>query len=233
MSEVTPKGKLILMRHGQSLWNKNNLFTGWVDVPLSPKGVEEALEAGRQMADIEIDVIFVSSLMRAQLTAMIAMSQHKTDKTPVVFHKGDPKLEKWSEIKSDKTKDHCIPVFSSEKLNERMYGDLQGLNKDETRAKFGKEQVHIWRRSYDVAPPNGESLKMTADRTWPYFQEEIKPFVAEGKTVLVSAHGNSLRAIMMHLDNLSETEVVDLEIPTGVPIFYSFEGGTWNKESIE
>lgn len=222
------KTLLILMRHGQSEWNEKNIFTGWVDIPLTKKGMEEARLGGEKIADIEIDAIFVSSLMRAQLTAMIAMSEHHSNKTPfVVSREGD--INPWSAIHSEEVLKGCIPVYVSSKLNERMYGDLQGCNKDETRAKFGKEQVHIWRRSYDVAPPNGESLEMTAKRTIPYFKKEIIPFLEDGKNIFISAHGNSLRSIVMELENLSKEEVLKLEIPTGQPICYSFNKGKWEK----
>ena len=219
--------KLILMRHGQSVWNKKNLFTGWVDVPLSQQGIDEALDAGKEISEIPIDVIFVSTLMRAQLTAFLAMSQHATDKVCVLSHSYDKKKEKWG--KSQGNPDQEIPVFSAWQLNERMYGDLQGLDKDETRAKYGKEQVKVWRRSYDIPPPNGESLEMTAKRTIPYFQSEIVKYLKEGKNVLISAHGNSLRSIVMVLDGLSKQEVLELEIPTGKPLFYEFNEGNWKK----
>lgn len=213
--------KLILLRHGQSMWNKNNLFTGWVDVPLSPKGIEEALNAGKQIADISIDIIFTSTLMRAHQTAMLAMSEHHSQKTPVIQHT-EKKLAQWGKIYSDISKKEIIPVLMSWHLNERYYGELQGCNKDEMREKYGAEQVKIWRRSYDIAPPNGESLKMTAARTLPYFNEQVVPVLQQDKNVLISAHGNSLRSIIMVLDNLSEEEVLSLELPTGVPKFYQY-----------
>jgi 2,3-bisphosphoglycerate-dependent phosphoglycerate mutase len=221
--------KLILLRHGESMWNKLNLFTGWVDVPLSEKGITEALNAGEQFKNIDIDIIFVSTLIRSQMTAMLAMSKHHSGKVPVTqFPMGD-KLEKWGRIFSENQKD-IIPVIQSSEINERMYGELQGLNKAETMEKFGKEQVKIWRRSYDTPPPEGESLEMTADRSIPYFQNSIVPHLSEGKNVLVSAHGNSLRSIIMHLDGLSREDVLELEIATGVPITYNFEAGTFTKE---
>jgi 2,3-bisphosphoglycerate-dependent phosphoglycerate mutase len=222
--------KLILLRHGQSYWNQQNIFTGWVDIPLSPKGIEEALESGRLIRDIPVDVIFTSSLVRAQTTAFLAMSQHKTKKTPIVQHQGNSKIDEWSKIYSTQTANDTIPVFYSPELNERMYGELQGLNKDEMAKKFGAEQVHIWRRSYNTAPPKGESLAMTADRTLPYFTNKILPFLQQEKNVLISAHGNSLRAISMKLDHLSHEEVVHLEIPTGLPIIYNFENNKFVKQ---
>lgn len=223
--------KLILMRHGESVWNKKNLFTGWVDVPLSEKGMQEAVEGGKKIKDIPIDVIFMSSLIRAQLTGFLAMTQHSTKKTLSVQHEKG-KLLQWSEIYNDKTKEDIIPVYFSWHLNERMYGELQGNNKDEMRQKFGNEQVHIWRRSYDAAPPKGESLKDTASRTLPYFKKTIIPFLKKNKNVFIAAHGNSLRSIVMFLDRLDREGVLKLEIPTGVPLLYAFGNNKWKKEKI-
>lgn len=219
--------KLILLRHGQSVWNKKNLFTGWVDVPLSKEGIEEALAAGEKISHIPIDVIFVSSLIRAQTTAVLAMSVHNEGKTPCVLHSGEKKLEEWAEIYSEEAKKNCIPIIHAWQLNERMYGKLQGLNKQETIEKFGAEQVKIWRRSYDVAPPGGESLAMTAERAIPYFKEMVLPYLSQNKNVLISAHGNSLRAIVMYLENLSKEEVLELELATGIPLFYDYSEGLW------
>jgi 2,3-bisphosphoglycerate-dependent phosphoglycerate mutase len=224
------KSKLILMRHGQSEWNKQNLFTGWVDIPLSAQGVEEAIAGGKKMAHLPIDVIFTSTLIRAQMTTQLAMLQHSSGKVPCVMHPGEGKMESWSQIYSEATLKNCIPVYCASELNERMYGTLQGLNKQETREKFGDEQVHIWRRSYDQAPPDGESLAMTAERTLPYFKEKILPLLSQGKNVFVSAHGNSLRSIVMFLDHLSKDAVVHLEIATGEPFFYTFEGDKWSRD---
>ena len=220
--------KLILMRHGQSQWNKLNLFTGWVDVPLSQEGVDEAIDGGNKIKDIPIDVIFTSTLVRAHMTLFLAMIGHSSKKTPVFQHV-DGKMSKWGKIYNTHTTEETIPVYYSWHLNERMYGELQGLNKKETALKYGDEQVKIWRRSFDIAPPDGESLKMTAERTLPYFKKEIIPFLENGENVFISAHGNSLRSIVMHLDNLSEEEVVNLEIPTGVPIIYEYNRGKWKK----
>lgn len=222
--------KLILMRHGQSQWNLYNVFTGWVDIPLSTKGIEEALEGGRQIKDMPIDMIFTSSLIRAQMTAMLAMSMHHTGKVPVILHPGEGKLEEWARIYGEEAANHTIPVIRAWELNERMYGELQGVNKAELAERFGAEQVHIWRRSYNVAPPHGESLEMTAQRTIPYFEQKIVPELEAGRHIFVSAHGNSLRAIIMKLDNLSPQEVVKLELATGQPIIYEFENGTFTKQ---
>lgn len=223
--------QLILMRHGESTWNALNLFTGWVDVPLSLRGIEEAFEGGRRIRDIPIDVIFVSALSRASMTALVAMSLHNSGKVPVLLHPEEGKMSSWATIHNPNAQANTIPVISAWQLNERMYGDLQGLNKAETMQKYGVEQVQIWRRSYDIAPPNGESLEMTAARTLPYFDNEIVPYMKKGNNVLISAHGNSLRSIMMELDNLTKEQVVSLEIPTGVPIIYDYHDGTYKKRT--
>ncbi len=188
-------GKLVLVRHGQSQWNLENRFTGWVDVPITPLGNEEAHRAGRELLinGLKFDAAFVSELKRAQQTLDIILEELGRQDLPV---------------KKDKA------------LNERHYGDLQGLDKAETIKKFGEAQVHIWRRSFDVKPPNGESLKDTADRTLPYFHAEILPLVKAGKNVLVSAHGNSLRAIIMDLEKLTPEQIMKVEIATCRPIYY-------------
>lgn len=185
--------KLILLRHGESQWNKENRFTGWVDVPLSEKGEAEARDAGRRLRDVPIDKAYTSALQRAIRTLELALEARG----------GAP-----------------VPVERDPALNERHYGELQGLNKKETADKFGAEQVHIWRRSYDVPPPGGESLKDTAARTLPYFERKILPDLCAGQNVIVAAHGNSLRSIVMHLDRLTREQVLELNIPTGVPIVY-------------
>jgi len=188
---------LILIRHGQSIWNAASLFTGWENVELSEKGLIEAKDAGKKLSEIHFDLVFTSDLIRAQKTAEIILE-------------GNSKSGK-------------INTITDFRLNERHYGDLQGMNKDDARKEFGEEQVHIWRRSYDVPPPNGESLKMTAERTLPYFDEMIMPELKSGKNILIAAHGNSLRSIVMKLEEIDEDSIVKLEIPTGVPRIYSFE----------
>lgn len=225
--------KIVLLRHGKSEWNQKNRFTGWVDIPLSKTGVDEAQKAGKRISAIPFDVIFTSSLIRAQMTAMIAMSEHESGRTPLILHKGEGKLEEWSKIYDSKAAENCIPVYCHWELNERMYGELQGLDKDETRAQFGPDQVKIWRRSFSTPPPSGESLKMTAERSIPYFNHTILPFLKRGQNVLVAAHGNSLRSIVMDLESLSEEAVLDLEIPTGEPLCYSYQGSHWKRESID
>ena len=189
---------LVLVRHGQSEWNEKNLFTGWKDPKLTPRGVDEAIKAGKELkeAGYSFDKMFTSDLFRAQDTGRIILEQ--------------------MDIPS-------IEVIKNVSLNERNYGDLAGLNKDETRKKWGEDQVHIWRRSFDVPPPGGESLKDTAERVLPYFKENIIPELIEGLNILVAAHGNSLRALVMELEEISSEEIVELEISTGVPLVYKFE----------
>lgn len=222
--------KLILLRHGQSEWNRLNLFTGWVDIALSIAGIQEAMEAGRKIRSIPVDLIYVSSLIRAQMTAMLAMASHSSGKVPLVLHPHGAKLEAWAKIYSEEAQKMCIPVITAWELNERMYGRLQGLNKQETREKFGEAQVQRWRRSFDEPPPEGESLEMTAARTLPYFKEKILPELKKGKNIFISAHGNSLRSIMMFLDHLTKEQVVHLELKTGEPVIYTFNGDAWSKD---
>jgi 2,3-bisphosphoglycerate-dependent phosphoglycerate mutase len=184
---------LVLVRHGESQWNLENRFTGWEDVPLTDKGRREAARAGELLRGIRFDRAYSSVLQRANETLSIVLEGiGQTD----------------------------LPIERDAALNERHYGELQGLNKAETAKKFGDEQVHIWRRSYDIAPPGGESLKDTAARTLPYFERVIVPRLQGGENVLVAAHGNSLRSIVMHLDKLSREQVLELNLATGVPIVY-------------
>lgn len=219
-STKSSEAALILIRHGESLWNEKNLFTGCVDVPLTKKGVEEAVEAGKRISNIPIDMIYTSALIRAQMTAMLAMTQHRRKKVPIVMHDENEQAKAWSQIFSEETNKQCIPVVTAWQLNERMYGELQGLNKQETADKYGKEQVHVWRRSYDIPPPNGESLEMCAERAVAYFKEQIEPQLQAGKNVMIAAHGNSLRSIIMYLDKLTSQEVISLELSTGIPMLY-------------
>jgi 2,3-bisphosphoglycerate-dependent phosphoglycerate mutase len=217
--------KLILIRHGQSLWNLHNLFTGWVDVPLSAQGVQEAIAAGKRLSHEKFDIIYTSTLIRAITTAMIIMSENQEGKVPVIQKSNEPKPNEWYKIYSPATEANTIPVYSAWELNERMYGELQGLNKEETAKKYGDAQVKIWRRSYDVPPPSGEALKDTAERTIPWFQKNIEPKIKDGKNILVAAHGNSLRAIIMYLENLNKEQVLELELKTGEPIVFEAGGG--------
>ena len=224
------KPKIILMRHGQSEWNKKNVFTGWVDIPLSSKGIQEALDVGLKLADQPIDVIFVSSLIRCHMTAFLAMSQHKGGKVPVFVHEEGTSLLRLSMIYDPKTEAGTIPVYASTALNERMYGQLQGLSKQETVEKFGAEQVKMWRRSYDTMPPGGESLSMTAGRAVPYFNEKILPLFREGKNVFVCAHGNSLRAIVMNVLGLTKEQILNFEIAPSELVILSEDNGRWIRE---
>ena len=190
---------LVLVRHGQSEWNAKKLFTGWKNPGLTSAGEKEAIDAGNLIKerDIKFSIMFTSALKRAQITGQMILD--------VI----------------DQTN---IEVIKDQALNERDYGELAGLNKDDARKQWGEEQVHIWRRSYDIPPPGGESLKNTAERVLPYFNSLILPKLLQGENILVAAHGNSLRSLVMQLDNLSKDEVIALEIPTGAPIIYSFAG---------
>ncbi len=220
--------KLIIVRHGESVWNKKNVFTGWVDIPLSITGIAEAINAGKQLANINFDIVFTSVQIRAIETTMLILAQNKNDKTPVIIH-NEGKMKEWTTIYNEEMVKTIIPVYCDWHLNERYYGELQGKNKTETAVIYGDEQVHQWRRSYDIPPPNGESLKDTAERTIPFFEEFILSQLVAGKTVLVSAHGNSLRSIIMFIEKLTKEEILSLEIPTGKPLFYDFKNGQLEK----
>jgi len=189
---------LVLVRHGQSEWNEKNLFTGWKDPKLTQKGVDEARKAGDELsqAGYSFDKMFTSDLFRAQETGRIILEQMGTPSVITI-------------------KDQC--------LNERSYGDLAGLNKDEARKKWGNDQVHEWRRSFDIQPPGGESLKDTAERVLPYFKENVIPELEKGLNILIAAHGNSLRALVMDLEKIHSEEIVKLEIATGIPLIYKFD----------
>ncbi|ASY58826.1 MULTISPECIES: 2,3-bisphosphoglycerate-dependent phosphoglycerate mutase [Sinorhizobium] len=191
-------GTLVLVRHGQSEWNLKNLFTGWRDPDLTELGVEEAKAGGKALAEygIKFDIAFTSDLVRAQRTCQMVL---------------------------DAVGQSSLETIRDQALNERDYGDLSGLNKDDARAKWGEEQVHIWRRSYDVPPPGGESLRDTGARVWPYYLTEILPRVLAGEKVLVAAHGNSLRSLVMVLDRLTKEQVLNLNLATGVPMVYKLK----------
>ena len=186
---------LVIFRHGQSVWNLENKFTGWVDVELTEKGIQEAKNAGEKLKSFHFDVAYASDLKRAQNTLSIALEV------------------------AGKT----VPTTYNKALNERMYGDLQGLDKTETAKKYGDEQVKIWRRSYDVPPPNGESLKDTTARVIPYYKAEIEPQLKAGKNVVIAAHGNSLRALIMYLENMTPAQILEFEIGTGIPRLYELD----------
>tara|TARA_Y100000766_G_C18836717_1_gene570828 strand:- start:326 stop:949 length:624 start_codon:yes stop_codon:yes gene_type:complete len=200
---------LLLVRHGQSEWNEKNLFTGWEDPGLTKKGEDEAKNAGLLIKELGInfDHLFTSALIRAQLTGSIILNEIGQNEMPTTKNKA---------------------------LNERFYGDLQGLNKDECREKWGEEKVQMWRRSYEMGPPGGETLKETGERVIPYFKEEINPLILKGKNILIAAHGNSLRSLIKFLDNVSDEDIVKLEIPTGAPIHYIFneDGNVIKKQNL-
>ena len=200
---------LLLVRHGQSEWNEKNLFTGWEDPGLTKKGEDEAQNAGLLIKELGInfDHLFTSALIRAQLTGSIILNEIGQNE---------------------------IPTTKNQALNERFYGDLQGLNKDECREKWGEEKVQMWRRSYEMGPPGGETLKETGERVIPYFKEEINPLILKGKNILIAAHGNSLRSLIKFLDNVSDEDIVKLEIPTGAPIHYIFneDGRVIKKQNL-
>lgn len=221
--------KLILMRHGQSEWNKKNIFTGWVDIPLSMEGIQESFKGGERIKDIPIDFVYTSTLNRGIMTACLAMSKHSSGKILLFQHEGI--LQQWGECQKEGL-EMTIPTVMAWQLNERKYGELQGQNKDEMRKKYGKEQVELWRRSFNEAPPGGESLKMTCERTLPYFQKEIMPYLAAKKNVLVVAHGNSLRSIVMDLEKITEKKIPLLEIPTALPLVYHYQEGKWRKDDL-
>lgn len=201
--------RLVLVRHGQSEWNEKNLFTGWRDPDLTAQGVDEARRAGRALkaAGLHFDLGFTSLLQRAQKTCALLLEEQ-----------GQPEL----------------PVTRHEELNERDYGDLAGLNKDDARKKWGADQVHIWRRSFDIPPPGGESLKDTAERVLPFFDAHIMPLICDGKDILIAAHGNSLRALVMQLDGLSAEEIIGINIGTGEPYCYEMtaNGSVADKQII-
>jgi 2,3-bisphosphoglycerate-dependent phosphoglycerate mutase len=223
--------KLILMRHGRSSWNRQNIFTGCVDIPLDEKGVEEAIAAGNQIKDIPIDVIYTSTLIRAQMTVVLALMNHSSGKVPVFVDPQDIEHADWAKIHCPKTELTTIPAHRHWELNERYYGDLQGMNKAEMTAEFGENQVQLWRRSFTVKPPNGESLEDTAARTLPFFEKAIVPYIKNNQTVFIAAHGNSLRSIIMELEKISKEDIVSLEIPTGIPMIYTYEQGRWLKST--
>ena len=209
-----------MVRHGQSQWNLENRFTGWVDVPLSEKGINESISAGKKLKDVKFDTMYISHMLRAFQTLHYILLELNDERTPIIYHE-EKRVHDWEHHTGDMKKE--IPIYQSVDLAERYYGNLQGLNKQKTREKYGEEQVHLWRRSYDTKPPGGESLKNTCERTTPYYKKYILKDLQEGKTVLVSAHGNSLRAITMYVENISEQEIPNVEIPTGVPIVYTFD----------
>lgn len=211
---------LVLLRHGESAWNLQNRFTGWIDVSLSERGVAEAATAGELLCDIAFDKAFTSTLMRAQHTLYEVLRRNRhVAHYKCVHEAGNGWYGHFHAAASDRGE---LEVLVNEALNERYYGDLQGMDKAVAAERFGAEQVHIWRRSYDIPPPNGESLQMTAERTLAYYRARIEPLLREGRTLLVAAHGNSLRALIMHIESLTPAQILAYELPTGVPHCYTF-----------
>lgn len=216
--------KLILVRHGESIWNEENRFTGWVDVSLSDKGLREAKKSGKLLKNYKFDLAFTSRLMRAQETLYLILDMNKHTKKYTRIHEEDDNHRRWyANFSHTNEDDKELIVRISPALNERYYGDLQGLNKDECRKKYGEEKVQLWRRSFDLKPPKGESLKDTFARAVPYFREEILPELKKGKNLIISAHGNSLRSIIMSVENLTADEIMRVELPTGNPIVYDLD----------
>lgn len=223
-------GYLILVRHGESRWNKENRFTGWVDIPLNKTGIEQATKTGRQLKNTKIDIAFTSKLIRAHETLLRILAEQKC--TGIFLHKS-----KWRKSWSmhlnklfDKTE---IPIHSSDKLNERYYGKLQGMNKEEVKEHHGEELFTFWRRGWNIRPPGGESLKDVYKRVVPYFKKRILPHLRANQNVLVSAHGNSLRALVKFLDQITDEDIPHLEITLGKPLIYEFKNNTLIRKGVE
>ena len=217
---------LVLVRHGQSMWNIANKFTGWVDVALTEKGLYEALIAAEELQGIRFDIAYTSTLIRAHQTLCAILS--KQERVAIFIHE-DAQHQRHA-LHPEQYASEELPVFSHEALNERWYGELQGMAIDEARRQFSEEQVFVWRRSWDVAPPGGESLKDTYERVIPYLEQYILPQIQQGKNVLIAAHGNSLRAIIKYLEQISDEEIPQLELPTGKPIIYGYNNNHYQRE---
>jgi 2,3-bisphosphoglycerate-dependent phosphoglycerate mutase len=215
---------LVLVRHGQTPWNKKQIFTGWADVSLTEQGIDEVQILAKKLKKMKFDVMFTSRLERARTTLLIITSEQKH--TGIFIHEH----KQYNAIFDDK---HNMPIFADRDLNERHYGLLQGMKKDYARDKFGEEQVHKWRRSYDVRPPQGESLKDVYKRVVPYFEKNIMPLLQSDKNILISAHGNSLRALIKYIDNVSDEDIVNLELSPGDAIFYAMKKDKLIKEEGE
>eukprot|EP00002_Diphylleia_rotans_P004274 TRINITY_DN13080_c0_g1_i2.p1 TRINITY_DN13080_c0_g1~~TRINITY_DN13080_c0_g1_i2.p1 ORF type:complete len:271 (-),score=58.39 TRINITY_DN13080_c0_g1_i2:150-962(-) len=217
--------KLILIRHGESTWNKQNMYAGWTDIPLTEKGIQEALDGGRTIKDIPIDVVFVSNLVRSQLTAMLVLSVHSSQKTPVFYSLSHDQHPRYNGIFGSKTKDDTIPVFCSTLMNERHYGNLQGVPKDELKKLYTEQELSSWRYSYDNPPPDGESFEMVSRRTGQFIQEFVIPLVEKGLNVVLSGHGTANRTIMMHLEKRGPSEdLLHQTMETGVPHLFEYVG---------
>jgi len=216
--------KIYLQRHLKSQWNLENRFTGWVDNPISKEGAEQAKEAAEKLVGLNLDVIYTSPLIRNKQT-VIKVLKNLGDKYPI-FRYFEGKMQKWGNFVGN---GNHIPVYVSEKLNERYYGKLQGLNKEETKQKYGDEQVRLWRRSFKIAPPGGESLKDVCKRVEPFYKKYIEKDLKEGKDVLVVASHNSLRAIVKYIEKISDNEIAEVELPFGGLVKYNYDGGNYKK----
>ncbi len=221
-------GKLVLIRHGESLWNTRNIFTGWVDVPLTQSGIVEASVASHLISNINFDVVYTSTLVRSIQSALIVLLSDTKRRTPYIVHQCPIRRRRYNRFFADEQQ-NMIPVYMNWHLNERYYGDLQGLNKAKIADVFGVEKVVAWRKGYCSRPPKGESLKDTSKRVIPFFKKTIIKQLSEGKNVLVSAHSNTIRSIVMHIDRMDEAQVVGLDIETANPIVYDYENGVLTK----
>jgi len=217
--------KLYLQRHLKSQWNLENRFAGWVDNPVSKEGAEMASDAAKKLAGENFDIVFTSPLIRNQQTTIKIL--RNLGKNPLFVHLDGGKMQEWGSFEGGFA--DSIPTYVSEKLNERYYGKLQGLNKEEAKKTFGEDQVKLWRRSYDVAPPDGESLKDTFNRTVPFYKQFVEPELKSGKNILIVSSGNSLRSIVKYIENISDDEIIDFEMSFGELIKYDFNDGRYEK----
>lgn len=217
---------LVLVRHGESRWNECNRFQGWVDVPLSENGVREAEHCAKHCKEFDFSAAYTSALVRAQETLLLILAQQ--GRTGIFQHDHDPRYSKWV-----KTSNHCgdgdIPIFETQTMNERYYGDLQGMEKIEAEKKYGKSKLLVWRRGYEERPPNGESLKEVFERVHPYFMKHVQPRLKRGETVLLSGHGNTLRSIIMHLEHITEEDIAFVDLPGARPLVYEFTRGKYKR----
>ncbi len=221
--------RLVLVRHGESRWNLSNRFTGWVDVPLSQRGVREALRCAVHCRGFDFDVAYTSELERAQSTLIVILSRQ--NRTGIFLHDEDPKRAYYTWTKrSNRRNNHEIPIHMHATLNERYYGTLQGMSKEDAVKKYGEERVLRWRRGYADRPPQGESLEDVSRRVLPFLKKTILHDLANGRDVLVTAHGNTLRAVIMHLEGITEDDVPFLDLPTGRPIVYRYARGKMTRE---
>lgn len=217
-------GKLVLVRHGESRWNVCNRFTGWVDVPLSENGVREAERCAVHCQKYNFSAVYTSALERTHVTASIILSRQ--NRNGIIQHDESPRYRKWTRLSNTCGGDD-IPIYESPVLNERYYGDLQGMDKKQAEKVYGKKQVFAWRRSFSEKPPGGESLKQTFMRIHPYFDAHIVPRIAKSETVLLSGHGNTLRAIIMHIEDISKEDIVNIDLPEAKPLVYEYRRGTF------